>query len=193
MKWWDQLPWSSFSEYWALSQFFHSPLSVLYFLLIFWICNIIIIPPYILHIFTPVQSKFKYIPFQEIRVWVYLYVFGLVSSFSIYLMWGKGSTGHGTTDWFQIGKRVHQGCILSSCLFNLSAEYIMRNAGLEEAHQASLSITNFQSLLKLMFITSAMPSNHLILCHPFLLLPSIFSSIRVFSNELALRIRWSKY
>ena len=41
--------------------------------------------------------------------------------------------GHGTTDWFQIGKRVHQGCILSSCLFNLYAEYIMRNAGLEEA------------------------------------------------------------
>ena len=42
-------------------------------------------------------------------------------------------TGHGTTDWFQIGKRVRQGCILSPCLFNLHAEYIMRNAGLEEA------------------------------------------------------------
>ena len=42
-------------------------------------------------------------------------------------------TGHGTTDWFQIGKGVSQGCILSSCLFNLYAEYIMRNAGLEEA------------------------------------------------------------
>ena len=42
-------------------------------------------------------------------------------------------TGHGTTDWFQIGKRVHQGCILSPCLFNLYAEDIMRNAGLEEA------------------------------------------------------------
>ena len=41
-------------------------------------------------------------------------------------------TGHGTTDWFQIGKEVHKGCILSSCLFNLYAEYIMRNAGLEE-------------------------------------------------------------
>ena len=41
-------------------------------------------------------------------------------------------TGHGTTDWFQIGKGVHQGCILSACLFNLYAEYIMRNAGLEE-------------------------------------------------------------
>ena len=42
-------------------------------------------------------------------------------------------TGHGTTDWFQIGKGIRQGCILSPCLFNLSAEYIMRNAGLEEA------------------------------------------------------------
>ena len=46
-------------------------------------------------------------------------------------------TGHGTTDWFQIGKGVHQGCILSSCLFNLYAEYIMRNAGLEEAQAGS--------------------------------------------------------
>ena len=43
-------------------------------------------------------------------------------------------TGHGTTDWFQIGKGVHQGCILSPCLFNFYAEYIMRHAGLEEAH-----------------------------------------------------------
>ena len=48
-------------------------------------------------------------------------------------------TGHGTTGWFQIGKVVHQGCILSPCLFNLHAEYIMRNAGLEEA-QAGIKI-----------------------------------------------------
>ena len=48
-------------------------------------------------------------------------------------------TGHGTTDWFQIGKGVHQGCILSPCLFNLYAEYIMRNAGLDEA-QAGIMI-----------------------------------------------------
>ena len=61
------------------------------------------------------------------------------------------------------------------------------------ARQASLSITNSQSLLKLMSIESVMPSNHLILCHPLLLLPSIFPSIRVFSNESALRIRWPKY
>ena len=61
------------------------------------------------------------------------------------------------------------------------------------AHQASLSITNSLSLLKLMSIESVMPSNHLILCHPLLLLPSIFPSIRVFTNESALRIRWPKY
>ena len=61
------------------------------------------------------------------------------------------------------------------------------------AHQASLSITNSQNLLKLMSIESVMPSNHLILCHPLLLLPSIFPSIRVFSNESVLRIRWPKY
>ena len=49
-------------------------------------------------------------------------------------------TGHGTSDWFQIGKGVHQGCILSPCLFNLYAEYIMRNAGLDEA-QAGIQTT----------------------------------------------------
>ena len=62
------------------------------------------------------------------------------------------------------------------------------------AHQVFLSITNCQSLLKLTSIESVMPSNHLILCYPCLLLPSsIFSSIRVFSNESALCIRWPKY
>ena len=61
------------------------------------------------------------------------------------------------------------------------------------AHQASLSITNSQSLLKLMSTESVMPSNHLILCHPLLFLPSIFPSIKVFSNESVLCIRWPKY
>ena len=63
-----------------------------------------------------------------------------VSIFSLYICYevirpgqeATGRTGHGTTDWFQIGKGVRQGCILSPCLFNLYAEYIMRNAGLEE-------------------------------------------------------------
>ena len=61
------------------------------------------------------------------------------------------------------------------------------------AHQASLSFTISQRLFKLMSIESVMPSNHLILCRHLLLLPSIFPSIRVFSNELALRIRWPQY
>ena len=61
------------------------------------------------------------------------------------------------------------------------------------AHQASLSITNSQSLLKLMSIKSVMPFSHLILCHPLLFPISIFPSIRVFSNESALHIRWPKY
>ena len=61
------------------------------------------------------------------------------------------------------------------------------------AFQAFLSITNTQSLLKLLSIELVIPSNHLILCHPLLLLPSIFASIRVFSNESVLHIRWPKY
>ena len=61
------------------------------------------------------------------------------------------------------------------------------------APQAFLSITNSQSLPKLMSIKSVIPSNHLILCHLLFLLPSIFPSIRIFSNELALRMRWPKY
>ena len=61
------------------------------------------------------------------------------------------------------------------------------------AHKAPVSITNSQSLLKLMSIESVMPSNHLILCRPLLLLPPIPPSIRVFSNESVLRIRWPKY
>ena len=61
------------------------------------------------------------------------------------------------------------------------------------ARQASLSITNSRSLLKLMFIESVMPSSHLILCHPLLLLPPIPPRIRVFSNESTLRMRWPKY
>ena len=61
------------------------------------------------------------------------------------------------------------------------------------AHQASPSITNSWSLLKLMSIMSVMPSNHLFLCRPLLLPPSLFPSIRIFSNQSVLRIRWPKY
>ena len=64
----------------------------------------------------------------------------LTTSWEICMQSGSNSrTGHGTTDWFQIGKGVRQGCMLSPCLFNLYAEYIMRNAGLEEA-QAGIKI-----------------------------------------------------
>ena len=89
---------------------------------------------------------------------------------------------------------------LSSTLFQfqLSSVQLLSHVRLfvtpwTAAHQASLSITNLQSLLKLMSIKSVMPSNHLILCRPLLLLPSIFPSIRVFSNESVLCIRWPKY
>ena len=61
------------------------------------------------------------------------------------------------------------------------------------AHQASLSITNSRSLLKLMSVESVMPSNHLILCRPLLFLPSVFPSIRTFSSESTLHIRWPEY
>ena len=112
------------------------------------------------------------------------------------------STGNGTMDWFQTGKRVPQGCILSPSLFNLYAEFssvqLLSRVQLfatpwTAARQASMSITNFQRLLKLMCFESVMPSNQLFLCRPLPLLPSIFSSIRVFSNELIPHIRWPKY
>ena len=61
------------------------------------------------------------------------------------------------------------------------------------AHETSLSITNSRCLLKFMSIASVMPSSHLIFCHPLLLLPSVFPSIRVFSNQSVLRMRWPKY
>ena len=63
--------------------------------------------------------------------------------------------GHGTTDWFQIGKRLHQGCILSPCLFNLYAEYIMRNAGLEEA-QVGIKIAG-RNINNLRYADSTIP------------------------------------
>ena len=75
---------------------------------------------------------------------------------------------------------------LLSCVWLLVTPWIV-------ACQASLSITNFQSLLKLISIKSVMLSNHFILCHPFLILLSIFTSIRVFSSESVLHIRWPKY
>ena len=101
-----------------------------------------------------------------------------------------------------IGQCSHLGSIVSlPCLPFLSFLPSVQSLSRVElfatpwtaARQASLSITNSQSLLKLMSIESVMPSNHLILCHPVILLPSIFPSIRVFSNESVLHIRWPEY
>ena len=110
-------------------------------------------------------------------------------------------TLHGTNDWFKIGKGVQQSWILPACLFNFFAECCCSVAQLcpifvtpwTTPHQASLSFPISWSLLKLMSIELVMPSSHLTLCHPLLLLPSIFPSIRVLSNELALCIRKPKY
>ena len=87
---------------------------------------------------------------------------------------------------------VHIKRILFSSAQSLS-RVLLFTAPWTIACQASLSITNSWSLLKFMSIKSVMPSNHLIPCHPLLLLPSIFPSIRVFSNELLLHIRWPQY
>ena len=94
---------------------------------------------------------------------------------------------------------ITSSCILLDWGFpGFSSTQLLSHVRLSEtlwtaARQASLFITNSQSLLKLMSIESVMPSNHLILCRPLLLPPSIFPSIRVFSNESVLRIRWPMY
>ena len=100
-------------------------------------------------------------------------------------------------------KRVYGTCLEASFAWHTHYFYFSSVQSLSHvqlfvtpwtaAHQASLSITNSRSLLKLRSIKSVIPSNHLILCHPLLLLPPIPPSIRVFSNESLLRIRWPKY
>ena len=110
---------------------------------------------------------------------------------------------------FPLRSGTWKGCPLSFLLFNIVLEVLamairqsvssVAQSSLTlcnpwtAAHQASLAITNSQSPPKPMSIESVMPSNHLFLCHPLLLLPSIFPSIRLFSNELALHITWPKY
>jgi len=89
-------------------------------------------------------------------------------------------------------ERLYKGFSLLNSVQPLS-RFLLFATPWSAAHQAPLSITSSWSLLKLMSIESVMPSNHLILCHPLLLPPSIFSSIRVFSNESVLPIRWPKY
>ena len=104
-------------------------------------------------------------------------------------MWKKINRFHHTNTWFFCTKqRLPQFSSVQS-LSCVQLFVISWTA----AYQASLSITNSWSPPKPMSIESVMPSNHLILCHPLLLLPSIFPSSRVFSNESALLIRWPKY
>ena len=88
---------------------------------------------------------------------------------------------------------VMYGCEFSSVQFSSSVRVRLFVTPWISALQASLSITNSRSSFKLMSIESVMPSSHLILCHPFLLLTPILPSIRVFSNESTLRMRWPKY
>ena len=94
--------------------------------------------------------------------------------------------------WEPVGSGIRVLHPLSLLLFNLLSCVWPFETHWTLAYQASLSFTISLSLLKLMSSESVMPSNHLILCHPLLLLPSIFLSIRVFSNESVLRIRWPK-
>ena len=109
--------------------------------------------------------------------------------------WRTGEMGH-KVDEEVLGRGMvpmpQEACVFPSSVQPLSHVRLFATPW-TAACQASLSITNSRSLLKLMFIESVMPSNHLILCYPLLLPPSIFPSIRVFSNESVLRIRWPKY
>ena len=83
-------------------------------------------------------------------------------------------------------------CVLNVQFSSVAQKYQLFATPWTAAHQASLSITNSQSLLKLMSIESVIPSKHLTLCHPLLLLPAVFPSNRVFSNESVLHIKWPK-
>ena len=89
-------------------------------------------------------------------------------------------------------QKLHVKILQFSSVWSLSHVWLFRTPR-TAAHQGSLSFINSQSLLKFMTIESVMPFNHLIHCHPFLLLPSIFPSIRVFSKESVLCIRWPNY
>ena len=113
---------------------------------------------------------------------------------TVFLNWFKSSLIFFHQCMYLIFKVIWTGIFVSTSVqFSHSVmSDILQPHGLQHSRTA-FSITNSQSLLKLMSIESVMPSNHLILCHPLLLLPSIFPSIRVFSNELVLHIRWPKY
>ena len=123
---------------------------------------------------------------------------------------GSGSLSKHLVTWLRLATHIHFPLLLvdwtvfltdllvlnpSNCSVQFSHSLVYDSLWPHgtAAHQASLSITNYWSLFKLLSIELVMPSNHLILCHPLLLLPSIFPSIRVFSNESVLHVRWPKY
>ena len=113
----------------------------------------------------------------------------------MYFIYSPSLISHAKTSSIMLnrnGKSRHTALIPIAVVQSLSQVWLFLNAWTAEP-QASLSFTNYWSLLKLISFESVMPSNHLILCPPLLLLPSIFPSIRVFSNELGLYIRWPKY
>ena len=123
---------------------------------------------------------------------------------SVAYVWGDGLAVESMVPFSKMNKTVSEEGIRlvdrkkSRVLFQFSSVQSLSHVWLlatrwTAARQASLSIANSQSLLKLRSIMSVMPSNHLILCHPLLLLPSIFPHIRVFSNESVLCIRWPEY
>ena len=109
------------------------------------------------------------------------------------MLWNENSDFPQTRGWGNVKRRpqAHSTVLCFSSVQSLSRVRLFVTPW-TAARQASLSITNSRSLLRLMSIESVMPSNHLILCRPLLLPPSIFPSIRVFSKESALRIRWPK-
>ena len=134
----------------------------------------------------------------EPPLWPYLKLFFLLILFQP--LWiccsstilGSFPFGGFSTDFFLAFSVLFSD--ISSVQFNCSVSHVRLFATpWTAARQASLSITSSRSLLKPMSIESVMPSNHFILCHPILLLPSIFPSIRVFSNDSVLCIRWPKY
>ena len=113
----------------------------------------------------------------------------------MYFIYSPSLISHAKTSSIMLnrnGKSRHTALIPIAVVQSLGQVWLFLNAWTAEP-QASLSFTNYWSLLKLISFESVMPSNHLILCPPLLLLPSIFPSIRVFSNELGLYIRWPKY
>ena len=134
---------------------------------------------YSIYIYIYMYSIYIYIHIYVFNIYIYIYMYSIHMYICIELLWCTAEIHSTLTVQF-------------SSVQSLSCVQLFTTP-CTAARQASLSITNSQSPPKPMSIESVMPSNHLILCCPLLLLPSIFPSIRVFSNGSALHIRWPKY